>query len=34
MWDNGLRSELKKLPEWEKMFKLEEELKQEYLLIK
>lgn len=29
-WDNGLRSELRKLPEWDKMFKLEEELKEEY----
>lgn len=29
-WDNGLRSELKLLPEWNKMFELEEQLKEEY----
>jgi len=33
LWDNGLRSELKLLPEWDKMFKLEEELKEEYKLF-
>jgi hypothetical protein len=32
-WDNAPRSELIKLPEWDKMFKLEEELKQEYKLL-
>lgn len=26
-WDNGLRSELAELPQWEKMFELEERLK-------
>ena len=30
MWDNGLRSELKQLPEWNKMFELEDELKEQY----
>lgn len=30
LWDNGLRSELKELPEWDKMFSLEAELKAEY----
>lgn len=29
-WDNGLRSELKKDPNWNKMFDLEAELKEEY----
>lgn len=33
MWDNGLRSELRKLPEWNKMFELEERLKKEYELL-
>ena len=33
-WDNGLRSELKLLPEWNKMFELETELKEEYKLLK
>jgi hypothetical protein len=32
-WDNGLRSELKLLPEWDKMFKLEAELIEEYKLF-
>ncbi len=30
LWDNGLRSELERLPEWNKMFELESELKEEY----
>lgn len=30
MWDNGLREDLRKLPEWDKMFKLEAELIEEY----
>jgi len=30
LWDNGSRDDLRKLPEWDKMFELEEELKQEY----
>lgn len=29
-WDKGSREELKKDPNWKKMFELEEELKQEY----
>lgn len=29
-WDNGLRSKLKELPVWNKMFELETELKDEY----
>ena len=29
-WDNGVREDLKKLPEWNKMFELEEKLKLEY----
>jgi hypothetical protein len=29
-WDFGSREDLKKLPEWDKMFELEEKLKQEY----
>lgn len=29
-WDFGIRYELKKDPRWDKMFKLEEQLKQEY----
>ena len=32
-WDNCLRSELKLLPEWNKMFELEAELKEEYKLL-
>ncbi len=34
MWDFTPHSELEKLPEWKKMFELEEELKQEYKLLK
>ncbi len=30
MWDNGSREDLRKLPEWDKMFKLEAELIEEY----
>lgn len=30
LWDKGLKSELKKKPEWDKMFKLEAELIDEY----
>ena len=30
LWDNGLREELMKLPEWNKMFELESGLKDEY----
>lgn len=30
LWDNGLRSELKEQPEWNKMFELEAELKEQY----
>lgn len=30
LWDNGVREDLKKLPEWDKMFKLESELIEEY----
>ena len=32
-WDQGSRSVLRQLPEWEKMFRLEEELRYEYSLI-
>jgi len=32
-WDFTPRSELRKLPEWNKMFELEEELKEEYKLL-
>jgi hypothetical protein len=32
-WDNGIREDLEKLPEWDKMFKLEAELKEEYALL-
>jgi len=32
-WDKGLREDLRKLPEWDKMFKLEAELKEEYKLL-
>lgn len=32
-WDNGVREDLEKLPEWDKMFKLEAELKEEYNAI-
>lgn len=34
MWDKGLRSDLKDLPEWKKMFDLESELKKEYSKLK
>ncbi len=30
LWDNGVREELIKLPEWNKMFELESLLKSEY----
>lgn len=29
-WDHGIREELRKRPEWNKMFELEEQAKQEY----
>ena len=32
-WDNGSREDLRKLPEWDKMFKLEAELIEEYKLF-
>lgn len=34
LWDNGLRSDLKLLPEWKAMFQLEAELKREYSKLK
>ncbi len=34
LWDNGIREELRLLPEWDKMFELEAELIQEYKLLK
>jgi len=33
LWDNGSREDLRKLPEWDKMFKLEAELIEEYKLF-
>lgn len=33
LWDNGVREDLKKLPEWDKMFKLEAELIDEYKIL-
>lgn len=30
LWDKGVRADLRLLPEWSKMFELEEELKNEY----
>ena len=33
MWDNGVREDLRKLPEWNKMFELEAELIEEYKLF-
>ncbi len=33
-WDHTPRSELKNKPEWEKMFRLEEELKEIYKILK
>lgn len=32
-WDNGIRSDLMKLPEWSKLFDLEAELKKEYEML-
>ncbi len=32
-WDNGIREELRLLPEWNKMFELEEELLLEYKIL-
>lgn len=34
LWDKGIRADLRLLPEWGTMFKLEEALKEEYKLLK
>ncbi len=34
LWDHGSRSDLRLLPEWDKLFTLEAELKEEYVKLK